>query len=67
MNNKNNRFKNYVLWIAVAGLVGMGLMDAGILDGLDRYNEYIEKGLYILVLAGVVVNPSNGKGLKDTK
>lgn len=62
---KNNRFKNYVLWLAVASLIGMGLIDAEILDNLNQYDKYVEQILYILVLVGIVNNPSNSKGLKD--
>lgn len=60
-----SRFQNYVLWVAVAGLVGMGLMDAGFLNDLGQYNEYVNKVLYILVLAGVINNPSIGTGIAD--
>lgn len=60
-----SRFQNYVLWVAVAGLIGMGLMDAGYLTDLGHYNDYVEKVLYVLVLAGVINNPSIGTGIKD--
>lgn len=60
-----DRFKNYGLWIAVAALVGMGLQDAGVLTDMGHYNDYVEKALYILVLAGIINNPSIGTGFGD--
>lgn len=60
-----NRIKNYVLWAAIAGLIGMALLDAGIVKNLTRFNEYVEYLLYIAVLAGIINNPSNGTGFKD--
>jgi uncharacterized membrane protein len=59
------RFKNYALWTAVAALVGMGLVDFGVIPNTELYDQYIDKLLYILVLAGVVTNPSQGKGFSD--
>ena len=60
-----NRLKNYVLWVAVTGLVGMGLMDLGLIQDTIKYDKYVEGILYIFVLIGVVNNPSTGIGLKD--
>lgn len=57
------RWQSYVLWVAIAGLVGMGLMDAGVLESLDKYNVYVEKILYILVLVGIVNNPTDKEKL----
>ncbi|RVT57416.1 holin [Niallia taxi] len=61
------RFKNYVLWTAVASLIGMALVDFGVIPDTALFNEYVEKALYIAVLLGVVNNPSNGTGLKDAE
>lgn len=60
-----NRWKNYILWVAMGGLLGMFLLDVGLLKDLTRFDEYINKILYILVLAGIINNPSIGKGFKD--
>ena len=60
-----NRLKNYVLWMAVAGLIGMGLMDLGLIQDTIKYDKYVEGILYILALTGIVNNPSLGNGLKD--
>ncbi|WP_335871978.1 holin [Bacillus sp. 2205SS5-2] len=59
------RLKNYVLWTAVASLGGLALIDLNLVDSLDKYEVYVDKILYILVLLGVINNPSLGKGLKD--
>jgi uncharacterized membrane protein len=62
-----NRFKNYALWIAVASL-GLIVAQAFGLDiAEDKYNEIVNAVLTVLVLAGVVNNPSNGTGFKDEK
>ena len=59
-----SRLKSYVLWVAVASLVGMALLDFNVLDSLDQYEKYVDKVLYILILLGVVNNPSL-KGSKE--
>lgn len=58
-----NRWRSYVLWVAIAALVGMGLMDAGVLGSLDKYNVYVEKVLYIAVLIGLINNPTDKEKL----
>lgn len=60
------RFKNYALWIAIAAVVGMALVDFGVIPDTDVFNTYVEKILYILILAGVINNPSSGSGFKDS-
>ncbi|MDR4318665.1 Uncharacterised protein [Niallia circulans] len=59
------RFKNYALWIAVAAVVGMALVDFGFIPDTTVFNGYVEKILYVLILAGVINNPSIGSGFKD--
>lgn len=62
-----NRFKNYALWIAIASL-GLIVAQAFGLDiAEDKYNEIVNALLTVLVLAGVITNPSNGTGFKDEK
>jgi uncharacterized membrane protein len=58
-----SRFKSYVLWVAVAGLLGMALMDMGLVDSLTKFDQYVEKILYILVLFGIINNPTEKKKL----
>lgn len=59
------RLKNYGLWLAVAALVLLVLQMFGIQIAEDKYNEVVNAVLTVLVLAGVVNNPSNGTGFKD--
>jgi uncharacterized membrane protein len=59
------RFKNYGLWIAVAGLVGMALQDVGVITSPEKYQMYVDAVLNVAVLAGIINNPSLGKGYKD--
>lgn len=60
-----NRFKNYGLWLAVAGLVGMLLKDFGLDIAPGKLDAYVNAVLTIAVLAGIINNPSNGTGFKD--
>jgi uncharacterized membrane protein len=62
-----NRFKNYALWIAVAAVTGMALVDFGVIANTEIFDNYVEKILYILILAGVINNPTSGTGFKDEK
>jgi uncharacterized membrane protein len=61
------RFKNYALWIAVAAVAGMALVDFGVIANTEIFNDYVEKILYVLILAGVINNPASGSGFKDEK
>lgn len=60
----NSRFKNYSLWVAFAALVGLFVQDAGLLAP-EKYDEYVNAIFAVLIAAGVIVNPSLGKGLSD--
>lgn len=63
------RFKNYALWAAVLAFVplfadSLQVYDINvILPG--NYDKLVAGLLGILVLAGVINNPSKGRGLKD--
>jgi uncharacterized membrane protein len=59
------RFKNYGLWVAVAALVGMVLQDAGVSITPEKYDAYVNAILTVLVLAGIVNNPTSGRGFRD--
>lgn len=61
------RFKNYALWVAIAAVVGMALVDFGVIPDTAVFNAYVEKILYVLILAGVINNPTSGTGFKDTE
>lgn len=62
---KMERFKNYGLWVAVASLVGLILQNVGVIETPEQYQVYVDSILNILVLAGIVINPSIGKGYTD--
>jgi uncharacterized membrane protein len=55
---EQNRLKSYVLWVSVAALVGMALVDMNLIASTDVFDKYVDKLLYILILLGVVNNPS---------
>jgi len=59
------RFKNYGLWLAVASLGLIIAQSFGVNIAEDKYNEVVNAVLTVLVLAGVVSNPSSGSGFKD--
>ncbi len=63
------RFKNYGLWVAVAAFVplladSLKVYDINIIIP-GNYDALVKALLAILVLAGVVSNPSIGSGYTD--
>lgn len=60
-----NKWSNYSLWVGLAAILGMVLIDANIIADLGRYNEYVKAILAVLGMAGVISNPSIGKGFID--
>lgn len=60
----NSRFKNIALWTAIASLVGLFVQDAGLLAP-EKYEEYVNAIFTVLIAAGIIVNPSLGKGFVD--
>ncbi|MGL5646764.1 MAG: holin [Clostridium sp.] len=63
-----SRFKNYGLWISVAALVPMVLKGFNINVLPENYNEIITAVLGILVMAGILNNPTTeSKGFLDDK
>lgn len=61
----NKRWKNYGLWVALAALLGMVLQDVWGSFAPERYEEYVQIVLGILVAAGVISSPVIGKGFSD--
>lgn len=59
-----DRFKNYGLWVALASLVGLVLNDAGLVAPAE-YQTYVDALFAVLIAAGVITNPSIGKGYAD--
>jgi uncharacterized membrane protein len=60
------RLKNYGLWVAVAAFIPM-LLEAFGLDVLpENYNQIVKSFLGILVLLGIINNPTTeNPGFKD--
>jgi hypothetical protein len=58
------KWRNYGLWVALGALVTLALND---LFGItpDKTNVYVELVLVTLVGAGVISNPSLGRGFID--
>lgn len=59
------RWKNYGLWISLFALLGLLLSDFGKLP--SNYAEYVDIILSILVMAGIISNPTSGTGYLDIK
>jgi len=60
-----NRFKNVGLYVSIFAFIPLLLKGFG-LDVLPaNYNEIVSAFLGILVLAGILSNPSAGKGFTD--
>jgi len=63
-----NRFKNYGLWIAILAFIPLLLEALGLNILPKNYNELITSLLGILVLAGILNNPTTeNKGFFDDK
>lgn len=61
------RFKNYGLWVSFAAFIPLILEAFGLKILPENYSEIVNSLLGILVLAGIVSNPVNGKGYFDDK
>jgi uncharacterized membrane protein len=57
---QQNRFKSWALWVAVAALLSTLLNDMGLVESAV-FDDYVEKLLYILALAGIINNPTDKK------
>lgn len=59
------RYKNYALWVAVASFVLLVLQTFGVDIASDKYYEIVNGGLGILILLGIISNPTkpDSKGL----
>lgn len=61
MFNKK-RLRNYGLWVSVAALVLLALQTFGVDVAPDKYNQLVNGALGILVLLGVISNPTKPDG-----
>ena len=55
---EQNRFRSYVLWVAVAALIGTFLNDLGVVN-VEIFDGYVNQILYVLVLLGIINSPTN--------
>lgn len=59
------RFKNYGLWLAIGSFVLLALQTFGVDMDLGKYERLYDAFLSILVMAGILNNPSLGRGYLD--
>jgi uncharacterized membrane protein len=59
------RFKNYGLWLGIGSFVVLALETFGVDIDLGKYEQLYHALLSILVMAGILNNPSLGRGYFD--
>ena len=59
------KFKNYGLWMSVASCIIMLLQACGLRIDVPYVNEIISAVLGVLVVLGIISNPSDGVGYID--
>jgi len=62
-----DKFENYGLWVSIFAFIPLLLKGFNINILPENYNEIVSAFLGILVLAGILSNPSTGKGFTDKK
>lgn len=60
-----DKLKNYGFWLSLAGAIVIFLQAVGIRINVPYVNEIITAFMGILVVLGIISNPSSGKGYKD--
>lgn len=60
-----DKLKNYGFWLSLAGAIVIFLQAVGIRMNVPYVNEIITSFMGILVVLGIISNPSSGKGYKD--
>jgi uncharacterized membrane protein len=60
------RLRNYGFWLSVAALIPLILQAFGINFLPANYDQIVNTLLWLLVLLGVINNPTDGKGFGDT-
>lgn len=58
---KKLNLRSKALWVAVAGLVGLVLKDAGVIVSPEHFDGYVTALLAIGTLAGIIVDTTNGE------
>ncbi|AMX83268.1 holin [Geobacillus subterraneus] len=59
------RFKNYGLWLGIGSFVVLALETFGVDIDLGKYEQLYHALLSVLVMAGILNNPSLGRGYSD--
>jgi uncharacterized membrane protein len=62
-----NRFRNKGLWVALASFLLLLLQTMGVHVVADQYTELVNSFLGILVMAGILSNPTSGDWFTDQK
>lgn len=63
----NSRFKNYGFWTAIISSAFILLQAFGIKINAPYVNEIITAILGVLVVLGIINNPTDGSGFGDSK
>ena len=59
------RVQSYPFWVAVFGLVGLIVMDLGLMSA-GSYDQYVDAILLVMVAGGIISDPTTD-GYKDSK
>lgn len=59
------RFKNYGLWLGIGSFAVIALETFGVDIDLGKYEQLYHAFLSILVMAGILNNPSLGRGYSE--
>ena len=62
-----SKWRNKGLWVAVAGLGALIIQASGVAIDLGKYNQIVEALLGVLVLAGILSNPTDGTWFRDSE
>lgn len=60
-----SKWKNYGLWVSLASTVLLVLQVSGVGVDAGKYNLVVNSVLGLLATAGIISNPSQGKGYVD--
>ena len=62
---KKDRWRNKVLWVAIAAIAFQALTDLGYSITPESWEFYIGGILYVLTFLGIITDPNHGEGLSD--
>lgn len=60
-----DKIKNYGFWISLASSIFLLLQALGLRIDIPVFNEVVTALMGVLVVLGIVSNPSQGSGYKD--